>query len=545
MAAKKQARKQALPTPAPKRLGPSRLLAVFFGFWVVTAGLQVINSAWQADFGAHPDEAAHVVTGLMIRDYVAGGFLTEFHPLRYAETYYDHFPKVALGHYPPGFYLTEALFLLPYPSPAAALLHLSAIAAGLALLTFIIGRRITGNDPLAFAAALVLLLLPVVQRYTSIIMADLLVALLMLASAAAFARFLVTSSKRDSLLFGVLAAATILTKGSGLLLALLPPIAIALTGRWSLIKNPALWLAPLPVLLLALPWMWFTHDISAEGMRGVPLLQHIREALAFYPAYLPRMLGWGWTILLIFGILASLRLIWLARSTATTALPATLLSLVLALYGFHALCPIGLEDRYLLPALAPLLLLAIMVVQAVFRLADLPKRAAWVPAAIVLLLAVFEVIRLVPKPDRSFTALAQLVARDIETSPAEAQPPVNVLISSDARGEGAFIAAMALVTSDRSRSPVRVLRSSQQIASSDWMGRGYTLAATNNQQVEDLLDEQSVDLVVVDPGLQDRSRRPHHDLMVKWWSEFHQRSGTPASDAETAPVLVDRQPSSH
>ena len=533
--ARRSGRRRHQPARALPRLSPARALAAFAGLWLLALTLQWHNGAWQADFGAHPDEAAHVVTGLMIRDYLAGGFLTEAHPMRYAEAYYDHFPRVALGHYPPGFYLTEALFFLPAPVAGAALVHNATIAAVLAALLFLVGRRLTGNPALALAGAVVLLLLPVVQRYTAVIMADLLVALLMLLSALAFARFLVTESRRDSLLFGLLAAATILTKGSGLLLALLPPLAIALTGRWSLLKNPALWLAPIPVLLLALPWMWFTHDISAEGMRGVPLLQHFREALTFYPAYLPRMLGWGWTVLLVAGLVTTaLALLRRRAPLAETALPACLLALVLALYGFHVLCPIGLEDRYLLPALPPLMLLALRVAQSLFRAADLPARSAWVPAAVVILLAAVEIIRATPKDHRGFTELAAPVAA------AATSTATSVLVSSDARGEGAFIAAAAFAVRQRSDSPLRVLRSSQHLASSDWMGRGYQLAATDTAGVEALFEKLDVQWVVVDPGLGDRTRRPHHRLMVDWWQALHEGAGQPAATDPNPPVLIAR-----
>jgi hypothetical protein len=44
----------------------------------------------------------------------------------------------------------------------------------------------------------------------------------------------------------------------------------------------------------------------------------------------------------------------------------------------------------------------------------------------------------------------------------------------------------------------------------------------------------------VDPGLADRSRRPHHDLVVAWWREFHQATGTPATTTDGSPVLVER-----
>jgi hypothetical protein len=46
----------------------------------------------------------------MIRDHLAQDFLGS--PLPFAKEYYLHYPKVALGAWPPGFHFTEAIWML-------------------------------------------------------------------------------------------------------------------------------------------------------------------------------------------------------------------------------------------------------------------------------------------------------------------------------------------------------------------------------------------------------------------------------------------------
>ena len=78
---------------------------------------QRTGEAHLSEFGAHPDEAAHYVTGLFVRDslvmtgkYVAGGF--QGSPVKvgkeFADTYYAHYPKIGLGVWPPFFYLVQS-----------------------------------------------------------------------------------------------------------------------------------------------------------------------------------------------------------------------------------------------------------------------------------------------------------------------------------------------------------------------------------------------------------------------------------------------------
>ncbi|HEY1049213.1 MAG TPA: hypothetical protein VGE39_05650, partial [Prosthecobacter sp.] len=67
------------------------------------------GGAFNSDLGGDPDEAAHAVTALMVRDYLTEGLRTS--PMTFAKTYYEDFPRVALGHYPPLYYLLTAPLL--------------------------------------------------------------------------------------------------------------------------------------------------------------------------------------------------------------------------------------------------------------------------------------------------------------------------------------------------------------------------------------------------------------------------------------------------
>ena len=68
---------------------------MFFAFAVV---LQAWHGAYSAEFSGNPDEPAHYVTGVMVRDYLAS---FPWHPpMPFARDFYDHYPIVAIGHWP-------------------------------------------------------------------------------------------------------------------------------------------------------------------------------------------------------------------------------------------------------------------------------------------------------------------------------------------------------------------------------------------------------------------------------------------------------------
>ena len=83
--------------------------AAFLLFFVVTLFLQYESGAFHSEFAGYPDESAHYVTGLMVRDYLAGFHYSE--PRKFAEDYYGRFPKVAFGLWPPLLSLLESCWM--------------------------------------------------------------------------------------------------------------------------------------------------------------------------------------------------------------------------------------------------------------------------------------------------------------------------------------------------------------------------------------------------------------------------------------------------
>ena len=188
---------------------------VFLAFAVI---LQALSGAYAVDFAGNPDEPAHYVTGVMVRDYLAA--FPWQPPMTFARNFYSHYPIVAIGHWPPMFYVAQAAWTLPFGvSRLSVLLLMAILSAATATVVFASWRRRFGNAA-AGALALAFLSVPIVQEHGRMVMAEMLVALFTLLAVAAYRRYLETGHWRDSLQFALAASAAILTKPNGLALAL-------------------------------------------------------------------------------------------------------------------------------------------------------------------------------------------------------------------------------------------------------------------------------------------------------------------------------------
>src|SRR5579883_1579952 len=67
------------------------LLAFYIPLFALVVVLQWRSGTYGSEFGHEPDEPAHVVSALMVHDYIAARFPGS--PLHYAESYYLHYPK--------------------------------------------------------------------------------------------------------------------------------------------------------------------------------------------------------------------------------------------------------------------------------------------------------------------------------------------------------------------------------------------------------------------------------------------------------------------
>lgn len=470
----------------------------------LTLILQFNSGAYESEFGGHADEASHVLGGMMLRDYLFHGIGQS--PVDFAKSYYEHYPKIAIGHYPPGFYLLEGAFMTLIPPGRSSVLWFMAIqTAVFSWLVFLLMAGIT-RKPAAITAGLLCAALPLTQRYTSIVMSDILLATLCLLATAAFCRFLEKPGIRWSLAFGCIAAAACLVKGSGLLLALVPPGMILLTGKFHVLKSLALWIAPVPVLLVMVPWVALTYHITARGMVELSFAEYLAMSLPYYSAGMLRVFGVWLLVTAAGGLLFLLVRTWRKRE-ALGPRPASLIALPAATLVFYGTVPSGVDERYLLPAVAGVIGLGAVAANALagvfHRKWNIRKDMAGALAALIWF-GIFGVTHFYVPP-KLFIGFGEVV-REIQQS----NSPGNVLIVSDSNGEGAFIAELAL---SETRPGTLTHRSSKLLAESDWLGRDYQLQVATGDELNQLLGDAGVQWIVIDSTIPEGRMAAHHQLM--------------------------------
>ena len=491
---------------AAKAMWPKRLivLAVFLG---VILWLQAMSGTYHSEFGSHPDEAAHYVTGLMVRDYLTTGIPKN--PMRFAEAYYDHYPKVALGHYPPVFYVFEAVWSLVFSGSRTSILVFMALQSlALSAMVFLSLERYAGFW-LGVAGGAFCALAPLTQQYDSMVMADAMLAVFCFLSGLAFVRYIVANRPVDSLLFGVFASAAILTKGSALFLAAVPLAALILCGRLDLLKRWSFWIPAPVVAILCGPWMALTYKIAGDGWTGDTIPVFFQKAVPYFAAGWVHIIGVALILPALVGILSNRLFRWAKPEPGLAAFTAVMTAIPLCLTAFSSLVPAGLELRYLLPGLPCVVALAILGIAAIVRVfPDLSSsrrvRLQWAlvaACAIGFLGVTFQI------PRKSFTGFRE-VAEELERS--QPKEPCEIIVSSDARGEGALVSELAM----NGRKPAwTVRRASKLLAASDWMGRGYTLLFENEEKLSDYLQKAAISWIVIDESIPSDLRAEHHKLL--------------------------------
>lgn len=481
-------------------ISPRNFLVPFVLLWAMAVVLQWQGGSFSAEFGSHDDEPAHYVTGLMVRDYVAG--LAPAAPMEYARDYYLHYPKVALGHWPPVFYLAQTAWTLPFgASRTSMLLFLGLLSAVLAAALFAALRSSTGT-PGAAAAAALLLTLPLVREYGRVMMSDLLHGLLFFLAALALASYFRRPDWRSSAAFGILAAAAVLNKGTGIALAAMPPAMILLTHRFEVLKRPSFWLSGGIVAAAAAPWYLLAP--AAMHQSAVPL-SYVVAGPEFTPRFrVDWILETGPWLLppaavgLWITVLAPL-----FRGRRVEPLWAAAAGLLATVLAFRAITPLMSDVRHALP-LAP----AVMMFAAAGTarvVAALPGAARWktaAVAAVVLAAAAVGAEAVRPKRPAGFIP----VARDLLAD--ERLRDSVLLIASDAIGEGMFIQEVAM---HEERPGHIVLRASKVLSESGWMGEGYASFFDTPDQLLEYLESVPVGVVVLEEDA--APNQAHHRLL--------------------------------
>ncbi len=466
-----------------------QLIAVCLVFWMLAACLQWRAGVFAVELGNHPDEAAHYVTGVMLRDYVAAGHFA--HPRAFVEAYYAHYPKIGLLMWPPLFHITEAVWTLVFnESRTSALLLEGLITALLATSIFGVIRR-RYSVMLAFAAGALFLMLPLVQFFAlQMVMADALVALLMFWAMLCVVRYLERERTRDAVMFGVCAALAFATKPNGVALVLLPILAIVFSGRYYLLKRPGLYYAAGIVLFFGVPWQVISYKLIAPTMGPQPhltLLQRLQPAL-FYARVLPP--AFGWVLMPFFVLGLGVFVVRLSRGDRSDMMSIGALALLLSVLIFHSALTLR-ETRYMLSAVPAMMLFTASGFDWLVRripVASVPVRSAAL-GAVVVVLVVAQAFTLPRMPHWGLDDAAQYLLAHKDYQGA------GFLIVANADGEGAFVSEVVM---HDSRPDHVVLRSSKVLASANWFGGNYELQYPTTEALRNFLNQAPISAVVLD-----------------------------------------------
>jgi len=143
------------------------------------------------------------------------------------------------------FYVLQAAWMLIFVvSRTSVPCMMLATTAVLGATLYAVVLRALGSWLAGLAAAVLLVCVPLVQSFSGVLMADMLVALLSFWAVLMWARYMDAPSWRLAAAFALFSAATILTKGNGFALALVPPVAIVVCRRWDLMKRVSLLARP-------------------------------------------------------------------------------------------------------------------------------------------------------------------------------------------------------------------------------------------------------------------------------------------------------------
>lgn len=453
--------------------------------------IQVAVGTYNSERSAYSDEAAHFMNGLLVRDYVWDGLRQN--PIRFAEEYYLHYPKIAIGMWPPLFAASAGLFMLPGWPPRVAIFVLLALVNAWAAWRL---YRLIGSFASSLAAgicAAMLCLVPVVVDLTSAAMVDLLILALSLEASYWLARFFTTGEHRHAVWFGVFSAMCCLAKGNGLAVVFLPPSMAIFTRRYDRLAQRGLYTAAAIVLVLAGPFTLLSYRLDSAIGDFAPL--HVRtviDRLLFYTTSIHVQLGSLATGLALLGFVVAIRQGRGSPLSGATANKAALAALVVSGMAFHLLTPHQIvAQRYIAMLFPPLLGLVVVGIDAIASGIRPPSRRAFrtvlmlaVPAAFLFATPAFAIRHPIGAGE---------TADFIEH--ASGLPNSMSLIVSDELGEGAMVSEVAR------RHPMpsaTVIRGSKLAATDDWGGHGFRLLYASPKALLDAIEDLHVQYLVMD-----------------------------------------------
>lgn len=507
-------------TPLPSKLGRARPWILIAIAWVVAFDVafvwQHLSGAHISEFSGHPSETTHYVTALMLRDYFVARS-PETKAREFVDRYAARYPNVDQHFSPPLFEALLSGWMAAFgASRMAMMMFMAALAATGATLVWSALVDDFGYGMAALGGAL-LLCLPLFRDSYDVLLAEPLSAIILLAAALKWGRYLNEGRTIDAIAFGALCGLGLLTDLSAFALLFQMPLSALLARQVKRLAQPATWVGLALALLIAGPTLWFLGFNGDLGrwIQAAISWEFTRTALPFYLGKL--VMGLGFVLLLFFvvGVIGQFRGN-RENGGKWSALAATLASSL----ALAAMVSNPLDARHLVP----LLPIAVMFVTAgLNRLREklsepatdsaMPRKSPWVTAAAILSIGAIGVItaQLFEGADlhERWTGYAES-AKQILTGPDRGTR--RVLVSSDRGGEGALISEIAM----REKQPGLVLqRSTQELLRTDRLRGGIQPRFDNSEDLAAWFPRSGFTILALDQSINEADRNAIHNQLAR------------------------------
>jgi hypothetical protein len=490
--------------------GTSRRLTMVVIALLIFGGVALFQFSQRADesnLAGYPDESTHFVTGVCLLDYCKTAFGTD--PVSFTESYYAHYPKVAFGHWPPFFYVVQALWYGVFGvTTLNALLLVGCITAVAALTLFSRVQRLYGTSIASFAIG-AFLWAPVIRKSTLLLMSDMLTGLFMLLAVLAFCDGWVLEGRRYWIKFWLWTVVAILTKESAASLLVFALGALAVLGGKSIFVRRNLYRIGIGFGLVIAVVLLVYAVTGVLRSRDYPQLMSLSELWVRSALVAPFFRGPSAAMFLVAGygtieVLVTKR--FAASNSQIIHAKVALVWLVTTLISQLA-ARTQVEDRYFLAAYFPL---AMLFAQGLQSIQCATNHIAGRRAAGFLVAAACAILSIVTmgsgRVSYSRTGYAEIAA----SIPSDPRMPA-ILVSSDSAGEGSFVAERLIHESRRNGV---VLRASKVLSSSDLMGNDRKQLFHSVEEIRGFLNTTPVRFVVLDMnGFIDPTTRTHHRLL--------------------------------
>lgn len=452
---------------------------------VVIAGLALalfLTTPTNGDFWWF-DASRHAMNGVFLRDLLLEGGL--LHPIRYTSEYYQQYPAINIGFYPPFMYLSSVPFLTIFGASHAvsqAVVTLYALAAG--VMIYLICQQ--AMDKLsALATALAIMALPEMALWARQVQLDVPAVALLLATAWCLIRYLQSGRSKWLLATALFLGLAMLTRMQAGYAA--PAVALfALFHKTPQRPRLRVWIGAAALfLVLALPSVgsaiYFSRVTGslAGAMPNMPSIGSLRNWV-WYAAALPEQVGMPAVVLIVAGLISAI--VAAMRSSASLQV-RVVAAFALSSWLFFTLVS-NKEPRFNLPSLPFLYMLAAMGLYRIWPIIArllLLTLAAWLCYQAV-------AVSQVPVADgfREAAALAQ----------ANTPKGQNVLIS--AHRDGSFIYDMRTLGNRRD---IGMRRADKLFVEINIMRQlGIKDQNLDQDAIRAILNDQKIAVVVVQSG---------------------------------------------